>query len=244
MNDYHERMIKLNMHERRIKNYKTACFWGFFGMIGACANFWGKIIKLPEPAYVIYNGVKEQYYNPWYTDVYEDYDYVYNNAAEETDAIMLKILAFALTIMLALAIVGICYLLFVYVLEKYFLKHVEFNQKYDDKKAKTIRKSLIGLVVVFYCVAWLGLISFDGFDVHSTKSTQQRTEEMEFPEDEEFDKIYNHEEDKDKIVEETPMDRGYPSNDLQYYIDHPNEPMPEEIINEVLAPSSYDEYYY
>ena len=40
-------------------------------------------------------------------------------------------------------------------------------------------------------------------------------------------------------LSKTPVERGYPSNDLEYYINHPNEPMPREIQNELMAPDYY-----
>lgn len=41
-------------------------------------------------------------------------------------------------------------------------------------------------------------------------------------------------------LSKTPVERGYPSNDLEYYIDHPDEPMPQELFEELIAPDSSD----
>ena len=38
----------------------------------------------------------------------------------------------------------------------------------------------------------------------------------------------------------TPVERGYPSNDIEYYVNHPDEPMPPELVEELMIPDEYN----
>ena len=38
----------------------------------------------------------------------------------------------------------------------------------------------------------------------------------------------------------TPVERGYPSNDIEYYVNYPDEPMPPELVEELMIPDEYN----
>ena len=240
-----QREHKRIRHEIRVGHYKTACFWATFGIMLPCFNFVGQIMlhitEYPKPIHTIYEGTYTRQVNPWQVDVYDSYDYIYETPADENKAVFIENFSYFLGTVLAILIAYGFYLLFVRVVEPFIFKSIDFNDKYDEKKAAVRRKTVIGLVVVLYCCLFVFMMEFD---INATASninndTQQSDglEELENMEDDEFDAIYNHEKEKATEIKETPVDRGYPSNELQYYIDHPNEPMPEEIINELLRPS-------
>lgn len=103
------------------------------------------------------------------------------------------------------------------------------------QKKKGITKKIIGVSIAIMLV--LALCSCGGTNDSVNGDSALDDDEISTEEvvtDSEYDDT------SDENGGKTPVERGYPSNDLQYYIDHPNEPMPEEIVRQLEIPSNAD----
>ncbi|MCR5034351.1 MAG: hypothetical protein K6B42_02900 [Clostridia bacterium] len=191
-------------------------------------------------------------------DTYETYTYHFASAGDEA----LNIMGFVMGILAAVAVAVLFYCIARFIADP-IMYRIDLRAMQYSAAQQWLKRLVMGCVVLLYCGSmvfayeydarpedqsvWLSdgegneyRVPVDVYEKHMNdaeadeqETTQGTTQSTTQPA---TDRATEPTEDMSK----TPVERGYPSNDLQYYIDHPDVEMPPEIINELMEPEIDD----
>lgn len=240
----------------RLDLYKKATVWAALGGIGPIGLFLNEnILHTPVPISATFEGYSAD--GAPNGDTYEVYDYEWASTGDH----LLNIGGFILGVFAAVAVALLFYCLARFVADP-IMYRVDIKTKEDSPLQLWLKRIVMIIVVLMYCGTMVfathyNMYSEDDYIWLSDGDTYYRVDK------DEYEKYmngqgYNGNDMQEKETEattkatksttepttedlsKTPVERGYPSNDLQYYIDHPDEPMPQELVDELMAPDSYN----
>ena len=245
----------------RIDLYKTGAFWAAFGAITPMAFFLNhNILRTPEPIGRTFTGYQREQVPMG--DYYETYNYHYASPGDEWQNVM----GFILGIFAAVAVAFLFYCIARYIADP-IMYRIDLRTEQYSNTQRWLKRIVMVCVVLLYCGSMVFAYEYDAHpedqrvwlsdgkgnefsvpleeyekymkdaekqkNTETTTTTQPATEPTTQPATEPTEPT----EDRSK----TPVERGYPSNDVDYYIDHPDEPMPPELIEELVGPELYDD---
>ena len=240
----------------RLDLYKKATVWAALGGIGPIGLFLNEnILHTPKPISSTFQGYQSD--GAPMGDTYE----VYSHEWASTGDHLLNIGGFILGVFAAVAVALFFYCLARFVADP-IMYRVDIKTKEDSPLQLWLKRIVMIIVVLLYCgtmafAAEYNMYSEDDYIWLSDGDTYYRVDKDEY---EKYmngqgyngnDMQENETEATTKATEsttepttedlsKTPVERGYPSNDLQYYIDHPDDPMPQELTDDLMAPDSYN----
>lgn len=256
------RTVTLDEHaqfnkECRIDLYKKATFWAAIGGIGPVAYFLNhNVLRTPEPIGRTFTGYEP---NPEPMGGYDvRYDYHFASSGDE----VLNIAGFLLGVVAAIGIALLFYCIARFIADP-IMYQIDLNTEEYSNKQLWLKRLVMTFVVLLYCGTMVFAFEYDAYPkdqyicLSDGQGNEYRVDKEEYEkynkkaesiennqkEDMKTDEDSNETKEtrtKDKAdLSKTPVERGYPSNDLEYYIDHPDEPMPQELAEELMAPDSY-----
>lgn len=249
-----EKQAQFNRNNR-IDDYATYAIWGF--LLGAVpiAAFFYAVFNAPKPVSVTLEGYERD------PAPMGGYNEVYSEKWTSGDDHTMSLLYCGLAIIAAAAVIFLIYCIARFIAEPIMYK---IDLKTDDKpQLQTwLKRAVMGIVVLLYfgTVISAGIYANELDDKYvwlTDGDTKVRVEKDLYDKymnnnnksKDENDSDEHSTESKEPTTEpttedlsKTPVERGYPSNDLQYYIDHPNEPMPRELKDELMKPDYYSPY--
>ena len=240
----------------RLKNYKTWTFWAAMGGIGPVGYFLCEnVLNTPKPISATFEGYQSD--GAPLGDTYEVYSYEWASTSDHA----LNVLGFVIGVFAAIAIALIFYCIARFVADPIMYK-IDLKTEMHSQRQLWLKRIVMAIVVVLYCatMAFAGLydaypdeeyvwlangdtyirVDKDEYDKYM-KDADKEVEQQEVDEDT-TKSTESATEPTTEDLSKTPVERGYPSNDLQYYIDHPNEPMPRELKDELMKPDYYSPY--
>ena len=240
----------------RIDLYKKATFWAALGGIGPIGFFLNEnVLNTPKPISATFEGFQSD--GAPMGDTYEVYSYDWASTSDHA----LSILGFVLGVFAAVAVALAFYCIARFIADPIMYK-IDMKIKEDSPQQLWLKRIVMILVVLLYCSTMAFAAEYDAYPEDEYVWLSDGKTYIRVDKDE-YDKYMNDKDSsgRDNQVKEettttrptesttehttedlskTPVERGYPSNDLQYYIDHPDEPMPQELINELVEPDSYN----
>lgn len=244
--------IAASNQNHRKRAYAIGAAWGALGAMGPFGMFFCDVImKVPQPISTTYKSGASD--DVPLGDRYEVWDAQYASTADEVSAIVWLLVG-------ALAGVAFAVLLYffaVYVADPVMCR-IDLRNDGNREKGVWLKRGIVGAIIAVYCLVCIGLmmgsqsVSEKYVWLADDKGTYYRIDRNTY----EYYRSKNNNQVKERETEtttesteptkepttekkKTPVERGYPSNDLQYYIDHPDEPMPEEVLGE-LYKMDYD----
>lgn len=242
--------------ENRLELYKKAIPWAAIGGIGPIGFFLSEnVLNTPKPVSATFEGYQSD--GAPLGDTYEVYSYEWASGADHA----LSVMGFVLGIFAAVAVALLFYGIARFIADP-IMYRIDLKTEQDSNPQLWLKRIVMILVVLLYCgtmafageykaypddeYVWLSegnthiRVDKDEYDKYmndtdngETKATEPTTEPATEPTTEPATEPTTED------LSKTPVERGYPSNDLDYYIEHPNEPMPKELLDEIMK-DSYD----
>ena len=241
--------------ENRLDLYWKATFWAAIGGIGPVGFFLcHNILNTPQPIGRHFLGYERD--QAPMGDYREVYSYDFASSGDHA----LNILGFILGIFAAIAVAMAFYCLARFVADP-IMYRVDLHTEHNSGLQVWTQRIIMTIVVLLYCgcmvfayeydaypedqYIWLSdgegnefRVSKEDYDRYMKDSPTDKEKESEAVQETTTEPATEATKDEDRG--KTPVERGYPSNDPQYYIDHPDEPMPQELIDELLGPGGYN----
>lgn len=240
----------------RLDLYKKATIWAAIGGIGPIGFFLNdNILHTPQPISSTFQGYQSD--GAPMGDTYE----VYSHEWASTSDHLLSIGGFILGVFAAIAVALLFYCIARFIADP-IMYRIDIKTEENSPIQLWLKRIIMALVVLSYCGTMVFAAGYDAYSDDdyvwlSDGDTYIRVDKDEYDkymrdkdpngndtqENEEKTTTRPTESTTEPTTEDlskTPVERGYPSNDLDYYIDHPDEPMPQELIDELMAPDSYD----
>lgn len=218
--------------ECRIDIYKRLTLWAAIGAVGPMGFFLShNVLHTPQPVARTFTGYHEDMYPMG--DSYETYNYEYASAGDHA----LDILGFVLGLFAAVAVALLFYCLARFVADP-IMYRIDLRTEKESGLQLWSKRIVMTIIVLLYCSSMVFAYSYDAYP--DREDYDVYTKETHAPPDIQEEDAEDPEGGQDETEpSKTPVERGYPSNDLQYYIDHPDEPMPQELAEELMAPDDY-----
>ena len=248
----HAKLNKAN----RIDIYKTLTVWAAIGGVGPIGFFLNhNILHTPQPISRTFTGYERD--QAPMGDYYETYDYQFASPGDLSS----NITGFILGVFAAIAVALLFYCIARFIADP-IMHRIDMRTEACSPKQIWLKMFVMTLVVILYCGTMVFAAEYEAYPeeqyiwLSDGRGNEYRVNKQEYEKysqkkelDEEHvnsDADYNigpeekNETKAEEDTEKTPVERGYPSNDLEYYIDHPNEPVPQELAEELMAPDSYN----
>jgi len=228
--------------QNRLSLYMGAAVWAALGGVCPFAYFLSAhVLHSPEPVSTTLEGYQRD--GAPMGDSYEVYSHEWASGADETS----YILALVLGVFAAAAVALIFYCIARFIADP-IMYRIDLKTEHDSPLQLWLKRLIMVLVVLLYCGTIAFAATYEGQPEDAAPAAVPETEEPAtepatepasepeaVPEAEPATQPPTEPTTED--LSKTPVERGYPSNDLDYYIEHPDEPMPKELIDEVTRDS-------
>lgn len=240
-----EEHAKLNK-ENRIDSYKALTVLAAIGGAGPICLFLNhNILRTPQPVVRIFTGYERD--QAPMGDYYETYHYQFASPGDQAS----NITGFILGIFAAVAVALLFYCIARFIVDP-VMHRIDMRTETYSKKQLWLKRLVMTFVVFLYCGTMVFAVEYDAYpedqyvglsdgrgnEISVNKQEYEKYSQKKDSDEENInrgDDANSEPEQKTETKAEedtgkTPVERGYPSNDLEYYIDHPNEPMPRNLL--------------